>query len=297
MASPSTGDAGLSMTSDVMDGRLRSSYRRPVTTAVTPTSPGAAVGPLLRRWRRHRRLSQMALALAADVSTRHLSYLETGRARPSREMVLRLAAALDVPLRERDHLLLAAGYAPAHPVRTLDDPALAPVRAALDVVLAAFLPYPALVVDRGWRLLAANEAVAVLTVGARADLLAPPVNVLRLSLHPDGLAGRIVNLAEWRGHVLHRLARDVAATGSPELADLHRELAGYPGGCRTRDPGDGAVAVPLRLRAGQDELALISTITTFGTPLDVTAAELSIEAFLPADAATAEALGRRTVRR
>lgn len=253
------------------------------------------MGVMLRQWRQRRRLSQMALGIEADVSARHLSFVETGRASPSRQMVLHLADTLEVPLRERNHLLLAAGFAPGYPARPLDDPDMAPIQAALTTVLAAYQPYPALAVNRGWQLLAANDAVTLLTAGATADLLVPPVNVLRLSLHPDGLAGRIVNLAEWRGHVLHRLAREAASSGAPELAELHHELVGYPGGLDVSSPVSSAVAVPLRLRSGEHELSLISTITTFGTPLDVTAAELSIEAFLPADIATEQVLrGQRT---
>jgi transcriptional regulator with XRE-family HTH domain len=246
----------------------------------------SAFGVLLKQWRARRRLSQLDLALAADVSARHVSFLETGRSRPSRDMVLRLAERLEVPLRERDPLLLAAGLAPAYPVRPLDDPALAPIRAAVDTVLAGYEPYPALVVDRGWTLVAANRGVGLLTAAAAPHLLEPPVNVLRLGLHPDGLARHIVNLAEWRGHLLARLAREAAA--DPGLAALHRELSGYPGG--TAPSPEQAVAVPLRLVLDGRELAFVSTVTTFGTALDVTAAELSIEAFLPADAATASAL-------
>lgn len=273
---------------------------RPGGTTPARTTPGAAYrgasvpgvieqlgfGALLRQWRTRRRVSQLDLAIAAGVSARHVSFLETGRSRPSREMVLRLAEWLDVPLRERNPLLLAAGFAPSYPVRPLDDPALAPVRAAVDAVLAGYEPYPALAVDRGWHLVAANRAVAPLTALASALLRTPPVNALRLSLHPDGLAPHILNLAEWRGHLLGRLAREAAL--DPELAGLHRELTGYPGG--TAAPPEQAVAVPLRLRLGGRELAFLSTVTTFGTALDVTAAELSIEAFLPADAATAAAL-------
>lgn len=265
-----------------------------MSALATPAQVGVSIGVLLRQWRQRRRLSQLSLALEAGVSARHLSFLETGRANPSRDMVLQLADTLDVPLRERNLLLLAAGFAPAYPARPLDDPDLTPIRAALDTVLAGYQPYPALVVDRGWQLLAANDAVALLTAGARADLLEPPVNVLRLSLHPAGLAGRIVNLAEWRGHVLHRLAREATASGAPELVALHRELVAYPGGLHPSSPGGPAVAVPLRLRTGSGELSLISMVTTFGTPLDVTAAELSIEAFLPADTVTAETLRNRS---
>jgi transcriptional regulator with XRE-family HTH domain len=255
-------------------------------TSVEVVAERSAFGVLLKEWRARRRVSQLDLAIAADVSARHVSFLETGRSRPSRDMVLRLAERLEVPLRERDPLLVAAGFAPAHPVRPLDDPALAPIRAAVDTVLAGYGPYPALAVDRHWRLVAANPAVELVTAPAADFLKEPPVNVLRLSLHPEGLAPYIANLAEWRGHLLGRLAREAAA--DPELAGLRDELRGYPGGLAP--PPEQAVAVPLRIRLGDRTLAFISTVTTFGTALDVTAAELSIEAFLPADAATASAL-------
>jgi transcriptional regulator with XRE-family HTH domain len=257
----------------------------------TDTADRPGFGSLLREWRRRRRVSQLDLAIAADVSARHVSFLETGRSRPSREMVLRLAERLDVPLRDRNPLLLAAGFAPSYPRRALDDPALTPVREAVDAILAGYEPYPALVVDRGWNLVAANAGVAPLTAAAAAHLREPPVNVLRLSLHPDGLAPHIVNLAQWRGHVLGRLGREAAAAGDDGLAELLRELAGYPGGTEPAGP-DHAVAVPLRIRLGGRELAFLSTVTTFGTALDITAAELSIEAFLPADPDTAAALRR-----
>lgn len=203
-------------------------------------------------------------------------------------MVLRLAEQLDVPLRERNVMLLSAGYAPAYPMRTLDDEEMAPVRDALEKILDGYRPYPALVVDRGWNLVAANSSVSVLTSSADADLMAPPVNVLRLSLHPRGLAPSIRNLAQWRGHVLHRLAREVAITADGDLAALHRELLDYPGG--TEHAQDNALAVPLRVHVDDHELAFFSTVTTFGTAVDVTLAELSIEAFLPADETTAETL-------
>lgn len=248
-----------------------------------------AFGALLREWRQRRRVSQLDLAISADVSARHVSFLETGRSRPSREMVLRLAERLDVPLRDRNPLLLAAGFAPSYPRRALDDPALTAVRAAVDAILAGYEPYPALVVDRGWNLVAANAGVAPLIAAAAAHLREPPVNVLRLSLHPDGLAPHIANLAQWRGHVLGRLGREAAAAGDDGLAELLRELTDYPGGTEPAGP-DHAVAVPLRIRLGGRELAFLSTVTTFGTALDITAAELSIEAFLPADPDTAAAL-------
>ena len=246
-------------------------------------------GALLRQWRERRRISQWDLGLEAGVSARHVSFLETGRAQPSRDMVLRLADQLQVPLRERNPLLLAAGYAPSYAARALDDPEMAAVRAALTLILAGYEPHPALAVDRAWHLVAANRLVGVLVAGAAPELLQPPVNVLRLSLHPDGLAGRIANLGQWRAHVLGRLAREAAVTGDQQLHALHRELLAYPGGLE-RSPTDTAVAVPLRLRVQQHDLALLSTVTTFGTALDITAAELSVEAFLPADARTAAAL-------
>ena len=254
------------------------------------------VGELLREWRERRRLSQLALALDADVSSRHVSFIETGRAQPSREMVLRLAERLDVPLRERNRLLLAAGFAPTYPERDLNDPDLAPVRHAVDLVLAGHEPYPALAIDRHWRLVAANRAVAPLLAGVAPDLLAPPVNVLRLSLDPAGLAPRIVNLREWRAHLLERLRRQVAATGDAALADLLAELRAMPGPATTgpvepaRDLPAGGPVVPLRLRTDDGILSLLSATTVFGAPLDVNVSELAIEAFYPADAATADLL-------
>ncbi|HEV2061064.1 MAG TPA: helix-turn-helix transcriptional regulator [Solirubrobacteraceae bacterium] len=250
------------------------------------------VGTLLRGWRRRRQLSQLALALDAGVSTRHLSFVETGRARPSRELVMHLAEQLEIPLRERNGVLLAAGYAPAYGQRELTEHEMGPVREALERVLAAHEPYPAVVVDRHWGMIAANRTVAVLTSGVAEHLLEPPVNVLRLALHPAGLAPRVVNLSEWRTHLLDRLRRQVVASGDPALAALHRELQSYPEGqpTPTHDLTTSAIAVPLRLRHDGGELAFISTVTTFGAAVDITVAELSIEAFLPADAATAQRL-------
>jgi len=256
--------------------------------AVTELAAPAHVGVLLRDWRRRRRLSQLELSCEAGVSTRHLSFLETGRARPSRDMVLHLAEQLDVPLRARNQLLLAAGFAPAYGERTLQDPQMTPMREALDLVLAGYQPHPALAVDRGSNLVAANPSSGLLIAGAAAALLQPPVNVLRLSLHPDGLAPRIVNLAQWRAHVLSRLAREADLTGDPGLSALHVELSGLPGGSDPAPPH--AIAVPLRLRHNDTELSFLSTVTTFGTAVDITAAELSIEAFLPADPQTALAV-------
>lgn len=253
-----------------------------------------AIGDLLRDWRSRRHLSQLALATEARISTRHLSYLETGRARPSRDMVLHLSEHLDVPLRERNVLLAAAGFAPVFPQRGLDDPALGPVMAAVRTLLAAHEPFPALAVDRHWTILAANRAVAPLLDGVAPALLAPPANALRISLHAEGLAPRIRNLAEWRDHVLARLARQVEATADPVLATLRDELAACPAPAPLSGapgaPAAPAIAVKLRLAVGEAELSLISTTTVFGTPLDVTLAELALETFLPADAASAERL-------
>lgn len=258
------------------------------------TIASAGVGPQLRAWRARRRLSQMELALEADVSTRHLSFVETGRSRPSRELILQLAEQLEVPLRDRNELLLAAGYAPLYAERPLEDEVMAPVRAALDDLLRGHEPYPAVAVDRQWGLVSANApALALLSDGVAPELLEPPANTLRISLHPDGLAPRIVNLAEYSAHLLHLVAREAAATGDPALVALHDELARYPGVSRelplNRPPGE--LFIPLRLRSGDGaELALFSTIARFGTALDVTVAELAVECFFPADAATAERL-------
>ncbi len=260
---------------------------------MTQVAAGSGVGALLRGWRQRRRLSQLDLALEAGVSTRHLSWVETGRARPSAEMVLHLAEQLGVPLRDRNQLLLAAGHAPAYSQRDLDEPAMGPVRQVLDRVLAGHDPYPAVAVDRHWGLVAGNRALGVLIAGVAPHLLEPPVNVLRLTLHPDGMAPRIANLAEWRAHLLDRLGRQAVATGDPALAALHAELAALPGGGPTPSETDwtaGEIAVPLRLHHAGGELALISTVATFGTAVDITVAELAIESFFPADDATARAL-------
>jgi transcriptional regulator with XRE-family HTH domain len=250
------------------------------------------VGTLLRDWRQRRRLTQLDLALDAGVSARHLSFLETGRSRPSSEMVLHLAEQLEVPLRERNQLLLAAGYAPVYRQRAFDDPEMQPVREAIELVLGGHEPYPAVVVDQQWELLAGNRGVALLTDGVAAHLLEPPVNALRLTLHPEGMAPRILNLGEWRAHLLARLERQLTATGDPALASLHEELSGYPAPSNGRASGGlaGEIVVALRLAAGDRELSFFSTVTTFGTALDITVAELAIEAFYPADAATAEHL-------
>lgn len=266
-----------------------------MTLTSTPPTAADPFGAHLRHWRQHRRLSQLDLANEAQVSTRHLSYVETGRAEPSREMVLRLAERLEVPLRERNALLVAAGYAPMYRQRSLDDPALASARHAVDLVLKGHEPFPALAVDRHWNLVAHNALVPLLMEGAAPELVAPPVNVLRLSLHPDGLASRIANLARWRAHLLERLQQQIAATGDTVLSALHDELAAYPAPNVSHDTAAAGnelsgVAVPFQLVTPQGVLSFISTTTIFGTPVDVTLQELAVESFFPADAQTAAAL-------
>ncbi len=258
---------------------------------MTMTTDSPSVGDLLRTWRQRRRFSQLDLACEADISTRHLSFLETGRARPSREMILHLAERLDVPLRERNALLVAAGFAPVFPQRPLADPALTAARKAIDLILAGHEPYPALAVDRRWNLVAANRATERLMAGSDPSLLQPPINVLRLSLHPAGLAPRIANLAEWRAHLLARLDRQVDITADPALIELLEELKGYPVPAAAQPHQDyGGVLVPLQLTVEGRVLSFFSTTTVFGTPVDVTLSELALEAFYPADPATAEAL-------
>jgi transcriptional regulator with XRE-family HTH domain len=252
----------------------------------------APVGHLLRVWRERRHLSQLALATQAEISQKHLSFIESGRSAPSRDMVLHLADELDVPLRERNTLLLSAGFAPVFRDRPLDDPALERARAAIDVILKAHKPHPALAVDRHWTLVAANAAVAPLLAGADPMLLKPPVNVMRLSLHPRGLSPLIVNLGEWRAHLLDRLRRQHRLTLDPVIGALLQEVSAFPG--RGEDRADRAhqdeIAVPLKLRTQAGTLSFISTVTVFGTAVDITLSEISLEAFYPADAATVEAL-------
>lgn len=255
------------------------------------------VGNLLRDWRKRRRLSQLDLACEAEISSRHLSFLETGHSSPSREMVLRLAEQLAVPLRERNALLMAAGYAPVFGERPLDDPTLSAARKVVDLVLQGHEPYPALAVDRHWTLVAQNRAVPPLLAGVERSLLEGPVNVLRLSLHPRGLAPRIVNLAEWRTHLLARLRRQVDASADPVLEELLNELSGYPTPSENKSNASGGidyagVAVPLQLATEGGMLSFLSTTTVFGTPVDITLSELALESFFPADAATSDALTR-----
>lgn len=247
----------------------------------------AGVGRLLREWRERRRLTQLDLALRAEVSARHLSFVETGRSRPTSDMILRLARHLDVPLRERNFLLLSGGYAPAYPANELSDPPMSAVHDAIERVLAAHEPFPAVVIDGQWEMIAANSAIAVLTEGCAPRLLEPPVNVLRLTLHPEGMAPRVVNLPEWRAHLLDRLERDIIATADPGLIGLRDELTRYPCPAPVVRADTRSILVPLQLRVRDDILAFLSTTTVFGTPRDITLAELAIESFYPADARTA----------
>src|SRR3954466_10668372 len=241
-------------------------------------------GPMLKSWRTRRRLSQLDLALEAGVSARHLSFVETRRSRPSETMVLHLAEQLEVPLRERNRMLLAAGYAPVYSQRALFEPELSPIRTALDQLLKAHEPVPAVVIDRGSNLVSANGAVALLTRGVAPHLLQPPVNVLKLALHPEGMAPRIANLGEWRAHLLHDLQAQIDETGDDELQQLYDELENYPGPDAPKTTHD--VFVPLEI----DGLTFLSTRTTFGTAVDVTVSELALESFFPADERTAQAL-------
>lgn len=266
----------------------------------TPAQAPAHVGELLRHWRQRRRLSQLDLAGDAEISTRHLSFLETGRSRPSREMLLRLAEWLDVPLRERNAMLLAAGYAPVFPERPLADPSMEAARRTIQRVLDGHEPYPALAVDRHWTLMMANAAVPpLLAYVEEASLLQPPVNVLRLSLHPGGIARRIANFGQWRAHLLARLHRQIEVSGDAGLAALLDELRAYPApeGGVARDAVEtghdfAGIAVPLQLWSPHGTLSLISTTTVFGTPVDLTLAELALETFFPADEASAAMLRR-----
>lgn len=267
---------------------------------MTALAPGTGVGPLLRDWRRQRRISQLDLALRADSSARHISFVETGRARPSEEMLLRLAEHLDVPVRERNSLLLAAGYAPRYTRTALDDPAMGALREGLEQLLRGYEPYPALVVDGTYTVMAANSGIAMLMEGLPEKLRTLPGNAMRITLHPEGLAPRIRNLREWRGHLLDQMRRQLALTRSPALRELYDEVAGYPLPDSPEEPApDGGpvvasgLALPLRIEHAGQVLSFVSSISTFNTPMDVTVAELAIETFLPADPATVAYLTSR----
>jgi transcriptional regulator with XRE-family HTH domain len=254
------------------------------------------VGELLREWRTRRRRSQMDLALDVGVSTRHLSFVETGRSRPSPELVLALAEHLDVPLRERNTLLLAAGYAPRYTESSLDAPTMRHVRASLQRMLDAHDPYPGVVIDRRWDVVLANRSASALTIGVAPELLGPPLNVYRVCLHPDGLAARTINFAEWAAYLLGQLRRTIVLTGDGQLEALEREVQSYPNVARLAALApppvwdDPPLLVPIQLDAGDHELAMFTTLTTFGTPRDVTLDELAVELFFPADDRTATIL-------
>jgi transcriptional regulator with XRE-family HTH domain len=248
------------------------------------------IGDHLREWRQRRHLSQLDLAGDAEISARHLSFVETGRAAPSRDMVLKLAERLNVPLRERNVLLVAAGFAPAFPQRSLDDPALKSARQAIDLVLKAHEPNPALAYDRHWNLVSANRMVMPLLEGVPARLLGQPFNILRLAFHPEALAGRTVNVAEWCGHLLERLHRQCEITADPGLIKLYHELKAYPIPARSGPLPPDNVAIPFKLRFGSEVLSFLSTTMIFGTPVDVTLSEMALETFFPVDDLTAERL-------
>jgi transcriptional regulator with XRE-family HTH domain len=261
-----------------------------------PSSEQPSVGSLLQGWRQRRRLSQLDLAIAAEISQRHLSFIESGRSTPSREMLLHLSEQLEIPVRERNILLVAAGYAPVYGERAMDDPGLEVARGAVELILKGHEPHPALALDRHWRLIAHNAAVPPLLAGVDPALLTPPANVLRLSLHPQGLGPRIGNFREWRAHVIARLSQQIEKTADGALMALLDELKSYPTPHDAkphrpteRDPLAG-IAVPFVLRTDSGRLSFLSTTTVFGTAVDVTLAELTIESFFPADRDTAEAM-------
>jgi len=270
-----------------------------MVAAMTPVHSQSEVGLLLRQWRERRRATQLELALDAGISARHLSFVETGRSRPGRDMLVRVLEQLKVPFREQNRLLLAAGHAPAYPERSFDDPDLAPVRDALDLVLSGHEPYPAIAVDRAWNMVAANSAMLALTEAVEIDpeLLEPPVNVIRVGLHPRGLGPLFVNLGDWHAHWIKQLERQLAATGDEQLASLIDEVAGYP----IPEPDADADAVtgfaagemlgPVKVRTPDGgELAFFGMFASFDTPFEVTTSELAVELLFPADRATAKAL-------
>jgi transcriptional regulator with XRE-family HTH domain len=245
------------------------------------------IGNHLRDWRQRRRLSQLDLAGNAEISARHLSFLETGRSQPSREMILRLAEQLEIPIRERNLLLVAAGFAPIFPERPLNDPALAPASDAITLTLEAHRPYPAFALDRQWRVVASNAALPELFEGVAEELLVPPINALRISLHPRGLARRIANLAVWRAHLLQRLRRQVDLTADAALVDLQRELLSYPAPPEVGEQRLDQAMVPFQIHVGGRLLSFFSTTMIFGTPADITLSELALEFFFPANTQTA----------
>lgn len=252
----------------------------------------APLGEQLREWRTRRRMSQMDLALDSEISTRHLSFIETGRSKPSAAMLQRIADCLDVPPRARNALLLAAGYAPDYRERPLDSAEMAGMKAIVEHILRGHEPYPALAVDRHWNMVAANDAIAILIEQVSPALLAPPVNALRIALHPDGLAPQIANYGLWRAHILHRLDLQIEASADAGLIALRDEIAAYPGPANDNDGAVSSIAVPLVLDTIAGRISFVSTVTIFGTPVDITLSELAIEAFFPADAESAALLAR-----
>lgn len=244
-----------------------------------------SVGDLLRDWRKRRRMSQLDLAVEAEISTRHLSFIETGRSQPSREMIMHLSEQMEIPLRERNVLLTAAGYAPVFPERSFDDPQIGNIRKTIDLILTAHEPNPALVIDRRWNLISSNNAVKQLLVGIDQSLLTPPINVLRLSLHPLGLAPKIINLPEWRNHLFARLRRDIDLSADPFLIELMNELRSYkiPNTSDNEHTDMPETIIPIKLATEVGTRHFISTTMVFGTPLDVTLSELAIECFFPVD--------------
>jgi transcriptional regulator with XRE-family HTH domain len=258
-----------------------------VVTAVV-VGPEETVGVLVKRWRERRRRSQLDVSLAADLSTRHLSYIETGRSRPSREMIERICDELDVPLRERNRLHLAAGFAPAHPERPFSD--LGAAREAVDAVLAGMAPNPAVAVNVCWEMLAANDAMLAFLDGLPDELRGERVNILRATLHPDGLAPQVRNLEQWRAHVLRRVRRQLERTAAEGLIELLAELEGYGDVDPSTAPADHDLVVPLQLSTPYGDLSLLYAATVFGSPRDVTLDEIAIETFFPADASTGRLL-------
>lgn len=263
----------------------------------TATRAETGIGALLREWRERRRLTQLELALEAGISARHLSFVETGRSKPGREMLLKVLERLELSFREQNRLLLAAGHAPAYPERSLDGPELAPVREAIDVILSEHDPYPAVAVDRSWNLVAANSTMLAFaaTLDIAPSLLEPPVNVIRLGLHPRGFGPLMVNLGDWHAHWLERLSRQFELSGDAQLGALVEEIAGYPVPARERDLTGGIpeseMLGPVRMHApGGGELSFFGMFAAFDTPFEVTTSELAIELLFPADRATADAL-------
>lgn len=254
---------------------------------MTAISPTHNAGDHIRQWRQRRRMSQMDLALEAEISTRHLSFVETGRAQPSRRMILTLADRLEIPMRERNVLLVAGGYAPVYPERGLEAPEMHGASEVIDLVLKGHLPYPAFAIDRRWNILSSNRSLPKIYEGVAAELLKPPVNALRLTLHPHGMARKILNLEEWRGHVLSRLRAQIAATADESLGELYAELRGY-GGEPAPTAGEGRPLIPFALMTEAGPMSFLTTTMTFDSPLDVTLSELMIECFFPADAETRE---------